>query len=61
MQDVLGTAIVLINKVTTTIDGGGRVTIDMSANDSETLKKLFQAALDNEQIYVTFVKKQDGV
>lgn len=56
---VLGTAIILVQKVTNTIDGGGRVTLDFSANDAETIKKLFQAALDQEQLFVTFVKK-DG-
>ena len=58
MQDVLGTAIVLVSKVTNTIDGGAKVTLDMSANDSETIKKLFQAALDSDQLFATFVKKE---
>ena len=57
---VLGTSQVLVNKVTNTVDGGARVTLDFSANDAELIKKLFQAALDAKQLLATFVDKVDG-
>lgn len=59
MQNVLGTALALVSKVTNTVDGGAKITLEMSANDAEVIKKLFQAALDSDQLFVSFVKK-DG-
>lgn len=54
---VLGTAQVLVNKVTNTNDGGAKVTLEFSANDAELIKRLFQAALDANLILASFVDK----
>ena len=47
-----------IKKVTTTIDGGARVTIDLGYQDMDLIKMLLEKSMmPNNVLYVAFVNK----
>jgi hypothetical protein len=53
----LGAAEAIIQKIQTTVDGGLRVTIDMSADNFELVKKLLELKANGDnQVYVGFAR-----
>lgn len=51
----LGATQATINKIQTTVDYGVRLTLDLDANDSELIKKLFDLKMRGEELlYVGF-------
>lgn len=59
-QDILGNALCLISKVTTGIDGGCKITLDIpSEGNKDLLAKLLDLALNPAPVYVSFVKADE--
>lgn len=55
----IGTALAIVSKLTTSVDGGFKLTLDIPGTDNEELSsKLLQLALNPEEIFVTFVKRK---
>lgn len=56
----LGSSQALINKVTNTIDGGLRITIDIPSTDIDLAKALLSLAVDSKEVFVNFMVKNHG-
>ena len=57
----LGAAEALINKIQTTIDGGFRLTLDLTTQESELIKTLIDLKAnphEEQTLYVAFIKKK---
>jgi len=46
----IGTALCVINKITTTIDGGARITLDLSSESRETIASLLERKLSGQEL-----------
>jgi len=58
----LGSAHSIISKISTTIDGGARLTLDFSAQDKELIKSLLELYLKGEkEVFVAFVKDNNNL
>lgn len=55
----IGTCLALVTKVQNTVDGGFRITLDISSDNVELAAKLLKAASNNDQMYVSFVEKPE--
>ena len=56
----IGTTQAIINKVTTTVDGGMRLTLDIYA-ESEIISRLIDIKMNRDQvIYVSMFEKNDA-
>ena len=54
----LGSCQAIINKMSTTVDGGIRLTIDLNPESSELIKSLIDLAMSEEpNVLVAFVKE----
>ena len=55
----IGTTQALINKLQTTVDGGARITLDLSASESEVIKNLMVNKLSGKDLcYVVFLEAE---
>lgn len=52
MLEAIGVTSVLINKITTTIDGGARLTLDLTAIDADIIKQLMDIKLKGTGVIV---------
>lgn len=54
----IGSCLGIIYKISTTIDGGVRLTLDLNPDESDVIKKLFDLKMNNEsEVYVGFAKE----
>lgn len=52
----IGDCEAIINKITTTIDGGVRITLDLNSGDADLVKKLMDIRLETQGlVYVAFM------
>lgn len=50
MSEPIGACQAVINKITTTSDGGYRLTLDMSADETQIINKLLKQYGNNEKL-----------
>ncbi len=56
-QEIIGTALAVVSKLTTGIDGGIKITLEIPGTDDKELSsKLLQLALNPQEIFISFVK-----